>query len=158
MWLRLGKFVLKFRGPLLILLLLVSILMGFFASKVKLSYEFSKAIPTNNAKYQEYVGFKEKFGDDGNMLVVGIQTDNLFKLQTFNAYKELGQQLKKVKYIEDVLSIPTAVKLVKDTATEKLIAQKIFSDSSITQEQLDSTSADFSGLPFYKGRLYNPGT
>jgi hypothetical protein len=156
MWLRLGKFVLKFRGPLLILLLLVSILMGFFASKVKLSYEFSKAIPTNNAKYQEYVGFKEKFGDDGNMLVVGIQADNFFKLQTFNAYKELGQQLKKVKYVEDVLSIPTAVKLVKDTATEKLIAQKIFSDSSITQEQLDSTSADFSGLPFYKGRLYNP--
>ncbi len=156
MWLRLGKFVLKFRGPLLILLLLVSILMGFFASKVKLSYEFSKAIPTNNAKYQEYLGFKEKFGDDGNMLVVGIQADNLFKLQTFNAYKELGQQLKKVKYVEDVLSIPTAVKLVKDTATEKLVAQKIFSDSTITQEQLDSTSADFSGLPFYKNRLYNP--
>ena len=85
--------------------------MGFYASKVKLSYEFSKAIPTDNAKYKEYLAFKEKFGDDGNLLVAGIQTDSLFTVKIFNAYKELHQQLKKVDYVEDVLSIPSAVNL-----------------------------------------------
>lgn len=86
---------LKFRGPLLFLLLAISVLMGFYASKVKLSYEFSKAIPTNNAKYKEYLGFKDKFGEDGNILVAGIQTDSFlvftFLMPTRNLAGSLGK-------------------------------------------------------------------
>ena len=156
MWQRLAKFVLKFRGPLLVLLLLISVVMGFFAGKVKLSYEFSKAIPTDNAKYKEYIAFKEKFGDDGNLLVAGIKTDSLFTLKIFNAYKNLHQQLKNVKYVEDVLSIPAAVHLIKDSVSQKLVAQKIFSDSIQTQAELNSAAYHFFNLPFYRNRLYNP--
>jgi uncharacterized protein len=158
MWQRLGKLVLKFRGPLLILLLLVTVVMGYFASKVTLSYEFSKAIPTDNAKYIEYKAFKAKFGDDGNLLVAGIQTDSLFNLAFFNAYKELHLQLKKIKHVENVLSVPAAVDLRKDSSSEKLFAQKIFSDSIATQAELDSASAHFYNLPFYRSLLYNPQT
>ncbi len=156
MWQRLGKLVLKFRGPLLILLLLITAVMGFYASKVKMSYEFSKAIPTDNAKYLEYISFKQKFGDDGNMLVTGIQANSFFNLKNFNAYRKLQQQLKKVKYVEDILSIPTAIKLVKDPVTEKLTAQKIFADTIQNQQALDTAAAEFFNLPFYKQRLYNP--
>jgi predicted RND superfamily exporter protein len=158
MWQRLGKLVLKFRAPLLIMLLLITVVMGFYASKVKMSYEFSKAIPTDNAKYLEYVSFKQKFGDDGNMLVTGIQTDSLFNLHYFNAYRQLQQELKKIKYVEDILSIPTAIKLSKDSATDKLAAQKIFPESIQTQQALDSLAAEFFNLSFYKHRLYNPAS
>ena len=158
MWQRLGKFVLKFRGPLLIILLLISVVMGFYAGKVTLSYEFSKAIPTDNPKYKEYLAFKEKFGDDGNLLVAGIQTDSLFTITVFNAYNELHQQLKKIEHVEDVLSIPAAVNLFKDSLTEKLVAQKIFPDSIQMQAQLDSAVNNFLNLPFYRSLLYNPET
>ena len=158
MWQSLGKSVLKFRGPLLILLLLITVVMGFYAGKVKMSYEFTKSIPTDNAKYLEYKSFKQKFGDDGNTLVAGIQTDSLFNLTYFNAYRELQQQLKKVAYVEDILSIPSSIKLVKDSATEKLAAQKIFPESIQSQQELDSLAAEFYNLPFYKQRLYNPGS
>ena len=83
MWQSLGKFVLKTRFILLLLLAITTGIMGYFASKVKLSYEFSKAIPTDNPRYQEYLGFKKTFGDDGNLLVVGMQTKDLFSLNTF---------------------------------------------------------------------------
>jgi len=158
MWQSLGKSVLKFRGPLLILLLLITVVMGFYAGKVKMSYEFTKSIPTDNDKYLEYKSFKQKFGDDGNTLVAGIQTDSLFNLTYFNAYRELQQQLKKVAYVEDILSIPSSIKLVKDSATEKLAAQKIFPESIQSQQELDSLAAEFYNLPFYKQRLYNPGS
>ncbi len=156
MWKRLGEFVLKFRGPLLILLLATTVVMGFYAGKVKLSYEFSKAIPTDNPKYKEYLAFKQKFGDDGNLLVAGIQTDSLFTVKIFDAYKELHKQLKKIDHVEEVLSIPSSVDLLKDPASQKLVAQKIFSDSSQTQAQLDSAAAKFHNLPFYRSLLYNP--
>ncbi len=155
MWQRLGKFVLKFRGPLLILLLAITVVMGFFASQVKLSYEFSKAIPTDNPKYKEYIAFKQMFGDDGNLLVAGIQTENLFELSFFNEYKKLHEQLKKIEFVEDVLSIPSAVSLKKDSASQKLVAQKIFTDTIVTQQQLNIAKDKFYNLPFYRGLLYN---
>jgi predicted RND superfamily exporter protein len=64
MWQRLAKWVLKNRLILLLLLFAATVVMAFFAAKIKMSYEFSKAIPADNLKYQDYLSFKEKFGDD----------------------------------------------------------------------------------------------
>ena len=50
MWQKLAKFVLKNKLILLIALVVSTIVMGYFASKVKLSYEFSRAIPVDNIK------------------------------------------------------------------------------------------------------------
>ncbi len=158
MWKRLGTFVINYRLPLLVALLIVTIIMGFFASKVKLSYEFARAIPTDNPKYKEYKEFREKFGDDGNVLVVGVQSDSLFELKNFKAYYSLLQQLKKVSDVEDVLSVPSSINLLKDRATEKLNAVKIFPESISTQAELDSAKNIFLNLPFYKSLLYNPET
>jgi predicted RND superfamily exporter protein len=158
MWQRLGSFVIKNRLVLLISLAAVTGLMGYFASKVKLSYEFSKAIPTDNPKYKDYVDFLKKFGDDGNLLVIGVQTDKLFDVANFKAYSDLEKQLKTVPDVQDVLSIPSAVRLVKDSAREKLKAVKIFDPSIATQTALTASKNVFLNLPFYRYLLYNPQT
>ena len=158
MWQSLAKFVIKNRFVLLAVLLASTAFMGFQASKVKLSYEFSKAIPTDNPKYIDYTDFKNKFGDDGNLLVVGITTKDLFILKTFKQYQQLQQNLKSVEGVEDILSVPGAFTLVKNVETEKLNAVKIFSDTINTQQELDSMVAVFNNLPFYNDRLYNKNT
>jgi len=155
MWQQLAKFVLKNRLILLCLLLLTTVWMGYYASKVKLSYEFARAIPTDNPKYKEYMSFKQLFGDDGNMLVIGVQTKDFFNQKKFTAYQELQQEIKKVHCVEDVLSVPVAVMLIKDSIEEKLISQKIFADHYNNQNELDSAAAVFMNLPFYKTLLYN---
>jgi predicted RND superfamily exporter protein len=127
MWQRLARFVLNNRLPLLIALLCVTILMAFFASKVKMSYEFSKAIPTDNSKYTDYLSYKGKFGDDGNVLVIGAQSDQFFKLKNFKYFIELTNSFKKVAHVENVLSVANAVNLLKDSVHEKLDAVPIFS-------------------------------
>jgi uncharacterized protein len=158
MWQQLAKFVIKNRIACLIFLVACTAVMGFYAGKVKLSYEFTKAIPTNNAKYQDYLAFKQKFGDDGNTLVVGITTKELFSLSNFTAYQQLYKNLRKIKAVEDVLSIPSAFNLVKNTTTEKLNTIKIFAENINTQAKLDSSAAIFKSLPFYNNRLYNKAT
>ena len=158
MWQRLGKFVISNRFILLLILVVTTGVMGFFASRVKLSYEFTKSIPNDNPHYQEYLSFKKTFGDDGNLLVMGIQSNELFTLKNFSAYQQLLKKLKQVKFVEDVLSVPGAVSLVKDSAAEKLSAVKIFPDPIISQEQLDSAAANFFNQPFYKSLLYNDVT
>jgi uncharacterized protein len=158
MWHRLAKFVLQHRIIFLLALFLSTAVMGFFAAKIKLSYEFSKAIPVDNPKYKDYLSFKEKFGDDGNVLVIGVQSDSLFNPKNFSAFQQLNAELKKVSHVEDVLSVGNAINLLKDTVTEKLTAIPVFPAGAGSQEQIDSSRKLLYSLPFYKGLLYNPST
>ncbi len=158
MWQALAKFVIKNRFVLLFFLLASTATMGYFASKITLSYEFSKAIPTNNQKYIDYVAFKSKFGDDGNLLVVGITSKELFKLSNFKLYQQLQVNLKNTEGVEEILSVPGAFNLQKNVETEKLNAVKIFPDTINSQQELDSAAAIFYNLPFYNERLYNTNT
>ena len=158
MWQRLARFVLKNRILLLILLFATTAVMAFFASKIKLSYEFSKAIPVNNPKYQDYLSFKSQFGDDGNVLVIGVQTKDFFRLGNFEAFRKLNDELKTIPYIEDVLSVSNAVSLAKDTSSKKLISVPVFAAGVHTQAKIDSSIKTLDSLPFYESLLYNPAT
>ncbi|MEO8822832.1 MAG: MMPL family transporter [Ginsengibacter sp.] len=156
MWQRLAKLVLKNRLILLLILLALTVLMAFFASKIKMSYEFSKAIPAANPKYQDYLSFKQKFGDDGNVLVIGIQSDQFFDLQNFRSFIKLNNELKQVPYVENVLSVANAVDLLKDSVREKLNAIPVFPKDPQSQTEIDSSLKVFYSLPFYRSLLYNP--
>ncbi len=158
MWKALGENVLRYRFVLLTVLLAATAFMGWQASKVKLSYDFGKAIPTNNPKYIAYQEFKKKFGEDGNLLVIGIQSKDIFHQDIFNDYTQLHTNLKKVNGVEDVISVPASINLVKNYETEKLQADRIFPEGNLSQTQIDSSKAIFLSLPFYQGLLYNAET
>ncbi|HEX3024478.1 MAG TPA: MMPL family transporter, partial [Chitinophagaceae bacterium] len=158
MWYKSGQFILKFRLTLLVILIAVTAVMGYFASQVKLSYDFSRAVPINNHKYIEYQEFLKRFNGDGNVLAIGFETNEFYTPRVFDAVSKLHKNLKKIISVETVLSIPDAIALVKDSATDKLIAHKIFADSIAVQKDLDSARTVFENLPFYKGILYNAST
>ncbi len=158
MWRKTGEFILKYRFPLLFILIATTAVMGYWASKVELSYEFTRAIPANHPANKTYQAFKQKYGQDGNLLVIGIRTDQLFTEKLFNAYAALHRDLKKVRGVTDVISVPSAIGLSKDSATEKLNAVPIFAERPLSQSELDSSKAVFLNFPFYQTLLYNPVT
>lgn len=155
MWKFLGDRILRYGYLWLILLLCITAFLGWHASQVKLSYEFSRAIPTDHPKYVAYQEFRKKFGEDGNLLVVGIQTKEIFKQNIYNDYAALIRDVKKINGVEDIISVPSSINLVSDPETEKLGAVPVFRDSILTQEEIDSSSNIFLSLPFYRGLLYN---
>lgn len=157
-WRALGRFILKYRVFLLCFIIVSTAIMGYWGSKVELSYEFTRAIPANHPVNRVYQAFKQKYGQDGNLLVIGIQTEKFFNEDLFNEYAVLNQQLKKVHGVTDIISIPSSVNLVKQPETEKLTAVSIFPDRKLSQIEIDSFKTIFLGLPFYKNLLYNPET
>ena len=158
MWESIARLVLKFRLYLLILLFFATAFMAYHASKVKLSYDNTRTIPTDNPKYLANQAFRQKFGDDGNLLVIAAQTDKLFQKDIFSDYISLGEGIKKVPGVETVLSVAVAVNLEKDSVTQKAKAIPIFPAHPSSQAEIDSGKAVFLGLPFYKGLLYNAET
>jgi predicted RND superfamily exporter protein len=158
MWQALGKAILKFRIALAVALIAFTAFAGYQASKVQLSYEFSRAIPTDHPKYKAYLDFKEKFGEDGNLLTVGFITKDFFTVAQFNALTEFQKKLKTIVGVEDIISVNGSVQLKKNESDLKLDAVKIFPNNISSQHELDSLKQIFYSLPFYRGLLYNSET
>jgi predicted RND superfamily exporter protein len=153
MWYILGRWILKYRLWILLLVLASTGVMTFFAMKVQLSYEFAKAIPVNHPKYKEYIEFKQQFGEDGNLLIIGFEKQNFFEAAFYNDFAQLQKNIKQVPGVEDVLSISSVLKLNKDALSEKLKAVPVFNDKILSQSELDSARHDLQQLPFYKNLL-----
>lgn len=130
--------------------------MTYWAVQVQLSYDFAKAIPTDNPKYKAYQEFKQKFGEDGNLVVIGLENKNFFEEKFFNSYASLQQNLKKIDAVDDIIAVTSSVNLVKVQETEKLQASMIFPGKDLSQAEIDSGKNVFLSLPFYRGLLYNP--
>lgn len=160
MWQKLAEWVLRYKITLLILLLAGTAFMAWQTRRIELSYEFSRAIPTDNPRYQDYLAFKKQFGEDGNVLVIGVRDTAFFNPQRFARYRQMLDSIRAVAGVVGMISVPEAVKLVKNPETEKLEAGKVFwpyasgNNDSIFAEQ----AADFLNLPFYHGLLVNPAT
>jgi predicted RND superfamily exporter protein len=156
MWQKTGEFVYQKRFFLIILLAIATAWMGWNAKDVKLGYEFTRAIPTDNIKYKSYQEFRKKFGEDGNLMVAGIQTDSFFTPQVFNEYVLLQKKLKAIPGVEDVTSVTNSVNLKSDEENGKITSYRIFPDSIKTGGEIKVQKEQFEGLPFYKYLLYNP--
>lgn len=158
MWYKAGRFILKNRLSLLVILLAATVFMGWKASQVQLSYDFTRALPTDNPKYQEYQAFLKKFGGDGNTMVIGIESKDFYTTRFFNEVGALHKQLKTVKGVTDILSVPEVVLLQNDSVAHKLLPQRIFHYPYTSQDSLDKDRRVFENLPFYRRILYNPQT
>ncbi|WP_129020263.1 efflux RND transporter permease subunit [Edaphocola flava] len=155
MWQKIADFVLRFRVLLIIIILAITGVMGYYMTTVRMSYDSTGAIPTSNPKYKVYKEFQDKFGNNGNSIVLGVQTDKLFEPEMFKAYLKLVEDIKKVPSVEGVLSIGDAVMLGKDSAG-KLSAVPIFKKDHT--QRYDSSKVVFDNLPIYNGLLYNKET
>ena len=158
MWYKLGQFIIKHKKYCLTGLFVITLFMAWQARKVEFSYDANKAIPEDNIKYKDYQSFLKQFGSDVNLVVIGVTSNDLFTIQNFSAYNNLQKKLSEISAVKSVMSIPTAVDLVKDTTQQKFVSNKIFSEPFNQQQKLDSQAAVFYNLPIYKSVLYNPNT
>ena len=157
-WLQLGKNIVKYKIAALSFLALSTLVMGYFAIQVKLSYEFTKAIPEDNPKFVIYKEFVKKFGVDGTTMVVGFQTDSFFTTTVFNQVADLQKEIKTIPGVTEVVSVPSAYTIIKDSASSKFLPHKIFNAPYVSDSALVADKAILESLPFYKNLMYNPSS
>jgi predicted RND superfamily exporter protein len=156
MWHAIGSFSFRNRLRLLIGLGLLSIFFGFYATQVQMTYDFAKVVPQDDPDYIDYVKFKETFGEDGNILVIGAQSKDLFKLAYFNDLYDLCNEIEAIEGVEKVVSITKAYNLFRNDSLGKLEIKQILTKKFKTQTELDSFQNVVKSLKFYHGLLYNP--
>lgn len=153
-----SRFILKHRTIIIVVLAILTIFMGYKGKDVKLSYENTSLLPEKDSTRIEYQNFKNMFGEDGNVIVIGTVNPNLFQLDQFNAWTDLGNEIRKIDGVQEVLNIGRAINLVKNEETHQFSIVPVVPQKPTTQAEMDSLKSKILGLKFYEGLLYNTKT
>ncbi len=158
MWHFIAKHTLKFRIPILLALLGLTTFMAYRAKDVEITYNFAKLLPDDDSASIDYEFFKSKFGLDGNILVIGIDQKKIEKIDAFNAWYDLGEDIKKLQGIQEVVSIARLNDLKLNDSLGRFEFNKLITAKPSTQQALDSLLGKIVTLKFYEGIVFNPKT
>jgi len=158
MWTYLVRLILRYRFWNVLAILLITLFMGYQATKVQMSYEMAKMLPASDSVNINYENFRKQFGEDGSVLFIGIKDSSLFQLKKFNAWHDLTYQIKEIDGVEEVLSLSKLYYLTKNDSTKKFDFKPVVQYKPRTQAELDSIRHLIYNLPFYEGLLINKTT
>ncbi|MBE7179230.1 MAG: MMPL family transporter, partial [Mucilaginibacter polytrichastri] len=130
--------------------------MGWKAKDVKLSFAGKKVLPNTDSAFIKYTTFKKTFGEDGTIMVLGVQSPKIFDQKQFTDWYDLGKNIQKIKGIKGVMSIGNLMELTKDTVNQKFELKPVVSGKPQTQAEVDSVRKQIEQLPFYRGLILNP--
>ena len=119
MWEKLARKLLKNRWIILPILVVGTIFMGIQMQKIGLSYVYAKLVPQPDPVYQNNLRFIKLFGEDANVLTLGVESDKIFERNFFNDWYRLGNDIK-------------AINGVNVKITEK---DSIYSDTVLTNQE-----------------------
>ncbi len=163
MWAWLASRVLRNRMAILIAVGLLTVGLGFMATKVGMNYKHGGLLPETDSAYVDYQRFLHTFKEDGNVLVVGTQADTLgtntlYTPKNFRAWYELGKDLKTIPGIDSVFSEAHLFTLLRDDSLQRFTLAQVVDKLPEDQGEMDSLLLRIRSLPFYKGLLYNDRT
>jgi hypothetical protein len=155
-WETIARLILRNRIGIIIAVLISTFLFGMQWDKMRFTYTEANLLPDDHEVNINYNTFLKTFGDEGNLIVIGIKDSSLFTVQNLNAWNKLSSDFKSFKEVETVVSIKDLQKLVKNKKKQQFdlipfIKDSIHSKSeiSILQNQL------FKQYPFYDNFLFN---
>ena len=156
-WELIARIILKNRITILAVILVITIFLGFQWKNLGMTYTEANLLPKKHIVNKQYQDFLDKFGEEGNLIVIGFKDNTFFTPKAYAAWNELMTGLKKSQNVDLVVSLNDLKKLQKDTLAEKfvlvpLIDQKQTKDAVYLQQIKNEL---FNNLPFYEGLLFN---
>jgi len=148
--------ILRNRVTLLILVGLFTVFMGFQWKNMRFTFTEANLLPDHHEVNQQYKSFLDKFGEEGNLIVVGFKDSTLFTAKNIKIWDEFVDEIKTDKAVDLTLSIEDLKVLAKDTVAQKFNLVPFINKKDITDAYIKEKEKElFNDLPFYEGMLFN---
>jgi len=155
MWSFIVRIILRNRIAILIILGLITAYMGYNAYHLQLSYEFAKVLPRKDSTNIQYQNFRDLFGEDGNILIIGIDDSTITDLDNYTEWYDLSKSIKRIKGVDTVLSISNIYSLKNIDSTDQLVLNQVVKSKPSSQKELDSLLEIVYSLSFYKNIVFS---
>ena len=158
MWKYLTRILLRNRPVVLIVILLLTVFMGWKGLDVKLSYDNASILPADDSYVIDYDAFKKRFGQDGSVIVIGVENPDMFRLKEFNLWYDLTSDMANIDGVQGVMSITKGVTLERNDSIHQFEFLPLVPVRPQTQSTVDSLKNRIRSLKFYDGLLFNTKT
>jgi predicted RND superfamily exporter protein len=158
-WDIVARLILRNKIGILLGVIGITVFFSFQWENMRFTYTEANLLPDDHPVNVTYNNFLKTFGEEGNLIVLGVKDTTLFTVEKLNAWNNLSDEFKTFKEVETVVSIKDLQKLVKDTKNEKFVLEPFIKDSIASREQILSLEYDlFKKYPFYDNFLFNKET
>jgi predicted RND superfamily exporter protein len=156
-WELIARIVLRNKTLMLVIIAVITVLLALEWKNIRFSFTEANLLPDDDVTNVEYRAFLNQFGEEGNLVVIGIKDSSIFQPKVFSSWTKMMRTLKANKNVDLVVDIDNLKTLRKNDSLQKfelvpLVDQTKTGDASYlktVQHEL------FNNLPFYEGLLFN---
>lgn len=158
-WSRVSRIILRNRY---LVLILIGAFTAFLVTQMKhmrFSYTEANLLPENHEANIQYNQFLDIFGEEGNLILLGVKDSTIFTPAKFNAWNKLAKSFDSLPEVDFTVSIADVKMLKADRKKRKFTLLPLYDEVPKTNEEVDKVKKElFEKLPFYDNLLYNKET
>ncbi|WP_047548313.1 efflux RND transporter permease subunit [Psychroserpens sp. Hel_I_66] len=158
-WEVIARLILRNKIGILVVIILATIFFSSQWKNMRFTYTEANLLPDDHEVNIVYNEFLDIFGEEGNLIVLGVKDSTLFSVEKLNAWNKLSEDFKAFDEVETVVSLSDLQKLVKNNDEEKFDLVPFIKDSLSSIAQIDTLKDElFNQYPFYDNFLFNTET
>ena len=123
---------------------------------MRFSFTEANLMPDDHEVNIAYHDFLDKFGEEGNLILLGVQDSALFTPEKFKAWNELTAKLTKYPEVDQIISPANLQELKKFEDPKRFEMVPVLETDSPDSQELDNFENKlFTELPFYENLVYS---
>jgi len=156
-WELIARIVLRNKILMLSIIIVITALLATQWKNIHFTYTEANLLPDDNIVNVEYNAFLNKFGEEGNLVIIGVKDNAIFTPKAYVSWSKMMNSLKENKEVDLVVSLNDLKKLQKNDSLEKFeLIPFIDQSKTVDQAYLEKIKKElFNDLPFYEGLLFN---
>lgn len=155
-WEGVARIILRNKIFILLVIIATTVFLGMQWKHMRFTYTEANMLPDDHEVNLTYNNFLEVFGEEGNLIVLGVKDSSVFTVKQFNAWNNLAESFKPYDEVETVLSIKDLQKLVKNNEKKQFDLVPFIKDSISSLDEINKLQEDlFKKYPFYDNFLFN---
>ena len=156
-WELIARIVLRNRILMLSIIAAITVFLALQWKNIHFTFTEANMLPDDNIANVEYNAFLNKFGEEGNLIIIGVKDSTFFTPKAYAAWSKLMNTIKKNQEVDLVVSLNDLKKLQKNEALETFELVPFVDESkALDSKYLQTIKKElFNDLPFYEGLLFN---
>jgi predicted RND superfamily exporter protein len=156
-WELIARFILRNRLAIIISIILITIFLALQWKNIRFTHSEANLIPADDKVNVDYNAFLKTFGEEGNLIIIGTNGNELISPKLFSAYSTLIKDIQNDKEISLVISVDNLQKLVKNDTLQTFELKPFVNQNKVNDSQylVNLKNELFTKMPFYEGLLFN---
>jgi len=155
-WNSIASLILRNRIVIILLIGIATFLLSTQWKNMRFSFTEANLMPDDHPVNIDYNDFLDKFGEEGNLILLGVQDSALFTPEKFKAWNDLTTKLTTYPEVDQIISPANLQELKKFEDPKRFEMVPVLETDSPDSLELDNFENKlFTELPFYENLVYS---